>query len=297
MHMKKGFTRSDLIMSVICMLVLLVGFNAVGTTGRERAKVILCQSNLKQLQLALNKYLADNTEMFPDSYYWLYNRMGDRRSMNVGAYYCRWHNELLNLEHFPQDAGWLWPYLENPDIMICPTFNRLATTGWGPYHYRHVPWVPVEPQYCYSMNGYLGPGRFGIIRKSLLVSADPGKVMTFTEENTWATPGRDAPTAVLGNNNFVARISPSPRSDDPEDYPPERYSGGIATYHNALSRSLELDAEGNVLLKPGETYPSWDLCRGAGNAVFLDGHVELVPYTQDAFEISWPLSLGQAYHK
>jgi len=266
-----------------------MGISAIGDTGRDRAKIILCQSNLKQLGRSMNEYLADNDYAFPDSYRWLFRRVPPGPPT---SYSCRWHNPVYNPFNFPQDAGQLWPYLENMDACLCPTFSRLATSGWGQYHYGHDPSIPMNPQYNYSMNGYLGRGLFGVAKKRGQV-VNPGRTFIFTEENTWSIQYRDSLSAVIGNANFVARLTQSWRTSmDPQDYPPDHYNGGIATYHNAPSQSLDLVRIADIYFasQEADNYPAWGLCRGGGNAVFLDGHAELVPYNQDPFEISWPLA-------
>lgn len=287
MNANKGITRSEVIVILLCGALLFIGLTAIGDTGRDRAKVILCQSNLKQLYRANNEFLADNDYVFPDSYRWYMRRTVPGAANSL---WCNWHNRMNSPIKYPKYAGQLWPYLENMDVFLCPAFNRLATSGWGEFHYRHNPNVPMDPQFTYSMNGYLGPGRFGVAKKRGLV-VNPGRTFIFTEENLWTIKYRSAVSAVISNYNFVARLSYH-RSDDPKDYTPDLYNGGIATYHNVPSQSLDLVNidDAYYASQEGINYPTWGLCRGGGNAVFLDGHVELVPSNQDPFEISWPLA-------
>jgi len=294
MKMNKGFTRSDMLMVVMCVMVLAVGLGAMGTAGQERGKIIICQSNLRHWGMALNSYSQDNQGEFPNSYTWFYNSMW--RWQNSTAPWCRWHNPWDSLENNPIFRGSLWGYLGDDKYALCPTFSRLATSGWGKYHTGHIEGIPMETHYTYSMNGYLGKHRrtrFGVAGTISEVSVDPSKVMTFTEENIWDIRGRSASNAVLSNNNFVARInSRGIREKDKSLLTPETYNGAIATFHNAPSNSLDVtmsDHEYFAVEDPPGSYPSWGLCQGGGNAAFLDGHVELVPKEVDAFDISWPL--------
>ncbi len=283
MYTKKGFTRSDMIMTVVCIVVLITIINAVGTTGSERAKIKICQNNLKQLGGAMNKFAADNDGEFANSYYWLYARQ----------YYYDSENTEQDSPSYTTIPGQLSPYMENPNIQFCPTFARLIRYDQFQYNPDREPNTPVFPRETYSMNSYLGNGRFGIAKKIANVTGDPSRVMVFTEENCWRILYRDATSAILSNNDFTPRIGYGRPSVNPDDYPPERYHDSIATYHNALSKSIEFEQIGYefyAALKPGETYPSWDLCRGSGNVVFLDGHVELVPYTTDGFYLAWPFA-------
>ena len=290
MKMNKGFTRSDLLMVVVCIMVLAVGLGAMGTAGQERSKIIICQSNLRHWGMAMNSYSQDNQGQFTDSYTWLYNRLWSWTVSN--APWCRWHNPLESLKLNPQYKGSLWEYLGDDKFSVCPTFSRLATSGWGQYHTEHVEGIPMAPQYSYSQNGYLGPRgtRFGVAGTISEVTVDPSKVMTFTEENIWDIKGRSVANAVLSNNNIVARIdSAGIRQKDKSLLTPDKYNGAIATYHNAPSNSLDVNNESFAVEDPPGSYPSWGLCQGGGNAAFLDGHVALVPKEVDAFDISWPL--------
>ena len=69
------------------------------------------------------------------------------------------------------------------------------------------------------------------------------------------------------------------------------YSGAFATYHMAPSGDLELMTIGgvNYATQQGQNYPDWGLCRGYGNAVYLDMHVESMGYWVDTHEYCWPL--------
>ena len=39
----------------------------------------------------------------------------------------------------------------------------------------------------------------------------------------------------------------------------------------------------------GPGYSDWGLCRGSANAVFLDQHVESMPYWVDTHDYAWPI--------
>ena len=139
-------TRTDLAVVTLCTVFLLLCLGAVSQTGRERAKNIVCQNNLRQLGLAQNAYLHDCDDRYPNPWLWLV-----KTESPVAGYqrYCRWHDP-----RYPPD-GPLWPYLAKDKIVLCPTFNDLGSQS-APYHPSHMASYPIEPQYSYGTNGFLG---------------------------------------------------------------------------------------------------------------------------------------------
>jgi prepilin-type N-terminal cleavage/methylation domain-containing protein len=290
---KRGFTLVELLVVIAIMAVLIAILLPALSKARENARNILCQTNLKGYGNAYIMYLDDNEQGFPNSYLWLY-----RSSMGSTAYYCRWHNKAMNLENYPQNSGQFWKYVADKNNHLCPTFDKLAVSGLGANHTNHVESVPMEPQYTYSMNGFLGPrrSRFGVVHRFDDIEANPGRVFSFTEENIMFNIfNRSAFSAVLGNNNIVSRIDSNVRaSKNGLLYDPEEFNGAFATYHLAPSEDIEVTQPGMgtqsfAVYDRGELYPKWGLCRGNGNAVYLDQHVELMPFWVDTHEYCWPL--------
>ena len=237
MRRKTGFTLVELlvVISIIALLMAIL-FPALNR-AREQAKFTVCKTSLHQYGLAMGLYLADYDGAFPDSLIWLYADGNDSVVMPD-----RWHDAAA----IPN--GTLWPYLEAKDAHMCPTFYSLAQT-FGPNHAGHNPAVPIDPQYSYSMNGYLGYGQFGIVAQEEQVRR-PAEVFAFSEENLWTMEGLSS--YVLNNNNLVIRTD-----------------GGwnnFATYHNTSST---------------------DLNEGVANAVFVDGHVQTVR-AENGYKLSWP---------
>jgi prepilin-type processing-associated H-X9-DG protein len=223
-------TKIDLAVTTLCTAFLLLCLGAVSQTGRERAKNIICQNNLRQLGLAQNAYLGDYSDRFPSAWNWLV-----RTESPAPGYqrYCRWHDP-----RYPPD-GPLWSYLAKERIVLCPTFNDLASR-YGSQHPAHVPSVPIEPQYGYSMNAFLGVGNWGANHgggalKLSDVTRSKSEVFFFAEENMWIRPGNNN---VLNDNALCA---------DGTDW--------FGTFHNT---------------------PDGDLNGGTINAVFVDGHAQVV---------------------
>ncbi|MCP4709157.1 MAG: type II secretion system protein [Planctomycetes bacterium] len=291
---KKAFTLVELLVVIAIMAVLLsILIPALGH-ARKQAQNILCQANLKGYGAAFAIYLDDHDQKFPNSYTWLYNSKWQWR--NSTAPWCRWHNRLENLENNPRLEGSFFQYVADKDIHLCPTFGELAQSGLGEQHVGHVEGIPMEPQYTYSMNGFLGQPRktrFGVVAKSGDIPGDTSRVFSFTEENImWNIYKRSASNAVLSNNNIVSRINgPAIRYRDGAQLLPEHYNGAFATYHLAPSENIEISevAESFAVYESDDLYPNFGLCRGNANAVFLDQHVNSMPFWKDTHEYCWPL--------
>jgi len=255
---RKAFTLIELLV-VISIIALLV---SILMPALRKAKIqawtVVCKSNLHQYALGVRMYLDENDGAFPCPFTWLYKD---------GSGGCRWHDASANLDSQPELGGELWPYLERRDVHLCPTFNSAARSmGCGRCDAYGVT-LPIEPQYSYTMNAYLGgvwatswydvPPQFQAAvkysRKESQVK-NPASVFVFSEENTWNIPGIS--TRSVNDNNLRAK-------------PPSDNMDCFATYHNA---------------------PGGDLNEGFANAVFVDGHVEEVSAypAENTFALSWP---------
>jgi prepilin-type processing-associated H-X9-DG protein len=174
----RQFAKKDLAVAVAVAAAALCNLAAVGTTGRETAKAFVCQSNLKKLGGAMTLYLGDNDDQYPSPWLWLI-----KSEMPVMGYqrFCRWHDP-----RYPPD-GPLWNYLVKDKIALCPTFGsfpeRLAER-----HPMHDSSIPIEPQFSYSMNVFLGT-RYPSVYRSAEITRSKAKVFVFAEENLWPRPG------------------------------------------------------------------------------------------------------------
>lgn len=71
----RNITRSDVAILLVLIAIVLCNVAAIGTTGRNRAKEIVCQANLRQWHAVFHQYLADNDGEFftgtpPTGYWW-----------------------------------------------------------------------------------------------------------------------------------------------------------------------------------------------------------------------------------
>ncbi|HUW18864.1 MAG TPA: hypothetical protein VMW16_06140 [Sedimentisphaerales bacterium] len=61
---KSKFTKWDVLVALGCLIFLLANLGAVGTSGRRRAKEMVCLSNLHQWGLVMKMYTGDSNGLF-----------------------------------------------------------------------------------------------------------------------------------------------------------------------------------------------------------------------------------------
>ena len=245
---RRGFTIWELL-CVIALIVLLVAL-LVPSLSRTRmlAGRMVCGTYLSGYGRAANVYLAENNELFPGA--WLYTDESDSLEHPIG---CRWHDaemapsSKMMITH-PEYQGQMW-YDICEFVRPCPIFRQFskARVCENPAHNDRI---DVVAQYNYTMNAYLGSAEEGGVMRLEQVR-NPGMVFLFAEENCWSVQagrGKDkwlsAALSTSGLDDTRLLIRPTPEAEN-----------CFGTYHDA---------------------PSRDLNRGHGNAVFVDGHVELI---------------------
>lgn len=116
---KTGFTLIELLVVIAIIAILAAILFPVFAKAREKARQASCQSNLKQLGIALAQYTQDNNEFMVMSYYGA-NNNGWNVSDPVNNYY-KW-----------MDA--IYPYVKSEKVFSC-TDDSGMNGGTGQYKY------------------------------------------------------------------------------------------------------------------------------------------------------------------
>jgi prepilin-type processing-associated H-X9-DG protein len=250
---EQGFTIWELLVVIAVIFLLFALLMPALNRTRRYATYMVCGSYLAQYAKAGLIYLEDNDKRFPEPNEWLYTKASISKEHPIG---CRWHDRDMapygeKMEATEEFRGKMWKYLEGVDGYLCPIFRDIARSR-GCENPQHNSDIEINPQYSYTMNGYLGSKENGGVANESEVR-DPARVFFFAEENFWSVrPDHPkfpaiwlkAPLSTKALDDTALLITPTPQARD-----------CFATYHGASSE---------------------DLSRGGGNVAFLDGHVEFV---------------------
>jgi len=172
----RGFTLIELLVVISVIALLMAILLPSLSRARKQAQFVGCKANLKSYGMMAFMYADENDTKMPNAWTSFYN---SRTYPNEPHRYCRWHNPDWDLEHHPEYAGPMWPYLKGKGIHICPSFPPIAKE-FGPVHPEHVASVPIKPNYNYSMNSYLSD-------KKIISMKHHSEIFFFGEENLWIT--------------------------------------------------------------------------------------------------------------
>ena len=268
----RAFTLIELLVVIAIVAILLSIIIPSMRKAKEQAKFTICQNGLYQYGLAGEMYLMDNDESFAHAYQWLHNWAAMLQAERA----CAWHDRRNDYDVDSEKGGQMWPYIDSKKIHVCPKLREIAKP-YGHHHISHVSYIPMEPQYGYCVNAFLGYpdpelgwGYDSIMPKRNLVKG-PASCIYFCEENTWTL--RDWSVWSLNNNHLLARVEPY-MSDD--------ICAIVGSFHKVSNEAIAAQVQAHETDQIVD-----DKYMGVTNAVFIDGHVQVVSY-KDTFRYSWP---------
>jgi prepilin-type N-terminal cleavage/methylation domain-containing protein len=274
---RRAFTLIELLV-VISIIALLLSILMPGLQkAKQHALRMLCRTNLHSYGTAINMYLMDYDESFPNPWANIYNEEVLPGETGVTRM-CRWHNPLYSLDANEDYQGPLWSYLEAEEINLCPVFAKLGTK----YGELHRPGTciggPFDGQFGYAQNWYLGlpsdvtwvEAGMGVTKASEVKS--PARTFVFGEENPWQM-NTSAATPTWNGQPYDFNISHETLNDT-----------ALVTRTSKNDLSATNDAFATFHSPPGGDYNE-----GTSNVVMMDGSIEAVqPFNDGTFRKAWP---------
>jgi prepilin-type N-terminal cleavage/methylation domain-containing protein len=288
MERKKGFTLIELLVVIAIIALLLSIVMPSLRIAKDRAMEVLCENNIRQFGIGMFAYCNDNDGTLPDAEDWLLMNLvrGDPQSpyvVNPSSllnFDCVWHNASITAD------GLIVRYLSSDEVRACPAFKRIALRRSNcAAGVSHNPAIPIEPQFTYSQNPFLGP--LGYLKAQYYVRKitqlrSPSAVFAYGEENPYVLPSSN-PRPLYGkftvrvssatplNDCLLYSINPQSAKSFIEKYGskydvPPAFTDCLGTFHRAK------DTDGYL---------------GYSKAVFADGHIQnVVP--EESLIYSWP---------
>ncbi|MBQ0105060.1 MAG: DUF1559 domain-containing protein [Armatimonadetes bacterium] len=108
---KKGFTLIELLVVIAIIAILAAILFPVFAPAREKARQSSCLSNTKQIGTALQLYVDDYDETFPNMCPWGHTWDVD-------------DNGTMTQAKMNTVVGALWPYIKNGGIFCCPSAKK-----------------------------------------------------------------------------------------------------------------------------------------------------------------------------
>ncbi len=149
-HRSKGFTLIEILVVIAIIAILAAILFPVFARARENARRSSCQSNLKQIGLAMMQYTQDFDETMPS----IFNQNSNIRMPNGSiAPIAPWYQMI-------------YPYMKNIQVLNCPSEKSIiwtsgSFTGDIPYGYNFTSaWTQSCSPNCGVQLGYPndGPG-------------------------------------------------------------------------------------------------------------------------------------------
>lgn len=182
--MKRAFTLVELLVVVAIISLLMAIGLPVMKQVRERGAEAVCQSNLRQMVLAMKAYCNDHDSLFPNPTFLYHSKESfTKYPGSRHPWMCRWHDAEIGpgshmlLYERKEFQGELMPYVKNAKVLLCkagaranlergcnldsnePRRPQPYVPGGGGFGGGRMPDpndpITIVPQYTYTMNGNL----------------------------------------------------------------------------------------------------------------------------------------------
>ena len=180
----KAFTLIELLVVISIIAVLVAFLMPALSRAREQAKIVVCQSRVKQLTLAFNMYMDDYNQKFPTLYY---NNDPSNSMLGSTYTYTRWggvkgdeyttEKKLLN--RYVGVKGAVKKTGDSAlDVFKCPSDRGglASPVGWGTSRLPTI-WENLGYSYSYNVSAISNNGEWGLWNKKLSQIRNPKKVI------------------------------------------------------------------------------------------------------------------------
>lgn len=129
MRTSSGFTLIELLVVIAIIAILAAILFPVFAQARAKARQANCNSNVKQIVLAIRMYCDDNDEVLPFEEMYVGQTL-DRDTLYAG------NEQSSSGDYYRPDNYTIWPdqimpYIENEQLFVCPETQTWLGYGWN----------------------------------------------------------------------------------------------------------------------------------------------------------------------
>lgn len=129
---KRGFTLIELLVVIAIIAILAAILFPVFARARENARRASCQSNLKQIGLAVLQYVQDYDERYPISTYGPGGGSSSNTAEPAGKYSVDWSNYIASPpRHWYTWMDFIFPYAKSTQLFDCPSVTDHTRSSYA----------------------------------------------------------------------------------------------------------------------------------------------------------------------